>query len=122
MTEISTTIATPNNPKDSVTIAPAVLVTIVRAAALSVEGVRRTVSPPTIERWFRRFTSDDGISVDIEDDNVRVEVHLVVEGLRSLHDTSRRVQEEVTRTISEYVGMTVSAVNVHIEDITFTDS
>lgn len=111
---------TPENLKDSVTIAPAVLVTIVRTAALSIEGIRKTTSPPTIERWFRRFTSDDGISVEVTDGAVRVDIHLVVDGLRSLKTLSRRVQEEVTRTVNEYVGMPVAAVNVHIEDIDFS--
>jgi uncharacterized alkaline shock family protein YloU len=117
----NTPMAPPDTLKDSVTIAPAVLVTTVRMAALSIEGIRKTTSPPTIERWFRRFTSDDGISVEVVDGAVQVEIHLVVDGLRSLKTLSRRVQEEVTRTINEYVGMPVSAVNVHIEDIDFSD-
>lgn len=120
MSEQPTTL-TSSNRKDSVTIAPAVLVTIVRMAALSVEGVRKTTKPPIVDRWFRRFMSDDGISVEVIDGAVQINIHLVVSGLRSLNNISRLVQEEVTHTITDYVGMPVSAVNVHIEDIDFSN-
>lgn len=112
----------PTNPKDTVTIAPGVLLTIVRAAALSVEGVMDTASAPTMDRWFRRTSSDDGISVEVNQGSVKVEVYLVANGSYTLHETSAKVQHEIARTIKEYAGMTVSSVNVHIEDIQFKNS
>lgn len=113
--------ATLHNPNDTVTVAPGVLLTIVRKAALSIEGVVRTSSTPGgVDRWFRRHTTDDGLRLEIDDNSgVRVDVYLVVDATHNLYETSHHVQQEVTRTIKEYAGMKVSAVNVHIEDIIF---
>ncbi len=111
--------ATHEHPKDTVTIAGGVLLTIVRTAALSVEGVGRTTSTPTLDRWLRR-TADDGIEIDVSDEGVRVDVYLIVDANYNLHETSQRVQKEIARTIKEYAGMNVLSVNVHIEDVSFS--
>lgn len=112
--------ATHEHPKDTVTIAPGVLLMIVRTAALSVEGVDHTTTTPTLDRWLRRSTADDGIEIDVNDEGVRVEVYLVVDANFNLHETSQRVQKEIARTIKEYAGMNVLSVNVHIEDVNFS--
>jgi uncharacterized alkaline shock family protein YloU len=110
-----------HNPNDTVTIAPGVLLSIVRMATLSVESVVRTThTSGSMDRWFRRAAHDDGIRIDVTDEGVRVDVYLMVDAAQSLLNTSRKVQEEVARTIKEFVGMKVSAVNVHIEDIVFS--
>ncbi|PJF44250.1 MAG: hypothetical protein CUN55_05015 [Phototrophicales bacterium] len=111
--------ATHEHPKDTVTIAPSVLLTIIHTAALSVEGVIRTTSTPTLDRWLRRTTTDDGIEIEVNDEGVRVEVYLVVDANHNLYETSQRVQQEIARTIKEYAGMKVLSVNVHIEDVNF---
>ncbi|NDJ85236.1 MAG: Asp23/Gls24 family envelope stress response protein [Chloroflexi bacterium] len=113
--------ATVHNPNDTVTIAPTVLHTIVRMAALSVDGVERTSgSAGGVDRWFRRVFTEEGIRIEVDEDaGVRVDVYLVVKARRNLYETSRRVQAEVAMTIEEYAGMKVRGVNVHIEDILF---
>lgn len=111
-----------NNPNDTVTIAPGVLLSIVRMATLSVENVIRTSHTANGSRWFRRAIHDDGISLEINDDGVQVDIYLIVNAARTLYETSRQVQQEVARTIKEFAGMNVSAVNVHIEDIVFNKS
>ena len=113
---------TPKHPKDTVTIASGVLLTIVRAAALSIDGVLNTASAPPMDRWFRRASSDDGISIEVNEGSVKVEIYLVADGQYTLHETSTQVQNEIARTIKEYAGMTVSSVNVHVEDIQFKGS
>ncbi len=115
--------ATLHNPNDTVTVAPGVITTIVRMATLSVAGVERTASPSGgVDRWIRWSLSDDSVRIEIDETGVHVEVYLVVNASRSLYETSHRVQQEVARTIKEYAGMKVSAVNIHIEDIVFNKS
>jgi uncharacterized alkaline shock family protein YloU len=112
--------ATLHNPNDTVTLNPGVLLTIVRMATTAVDGVVRTVSPSGgVDRWFRRTSTEDGLRVEVDDSGVLVELYLIVDATHSLHETCRRVQEEVSRTIKEFAGMNVSAVNVHIEDVVF---
>lgn len=112
--------ATLHNPNDTVTINPSVLLTIVRMATTAIDGVIRTISPSAgVDRWFRRTSTDDGLRVEVDQSGVLVEVYLIVDATYSLHETCRRVQEEISRTIKEFAGMNVSAVNVHIEDVVF---
>ena len=112
--------ATINNPNDGVTVAPGVILTIVQMAVSNIEGVISLgTTPGGVDRWLRRSSGHDGVRLAIEDSGVRVDIYLLADGTRSLHETSRAVQAEVSRTIKEYVGMDVVAVNVHIEDVQF---
>lgn len=112
--------ATLNNPNDAVTIAPGVILTIVQIAALNVEGVCGMGSTPgSVDRWLRRTTAHDGVRLSLEDDGVRVDIYLLADATRGLFETSKAVQQAVSRTIKEYVGMDVLAVNVHIDDVEF---
>lgn len=110
--------ATINNPNDTVSVAPGVILTIVQIAALNVDGV---IKMGNVSSILRRSSSHDGVRLTLEDDGVRVDIYLLADGSRGLYETSRAVQEEVARTIKEYVGMDVLAVNVHIEDVIFPD-
>jgi uncharacterized alkaline shock family protein YloU len=112
--------ATLTNPNDAVTVAPGVITTIVQLAAEQVEGVADMGNMlGGVDRWLRRSSSHDGVRLTVEDEGVRVDIYLVADATRSLHETCRAVQNEVARTIKEYVGMHVLAVNVHIEDVMF---
>jgi uncharacterized alkaline shock family protein YloU len=112
--------ATLKNPNDTVTVAPSVLLTIVHIATLNVEGVARMGSTTAgVDRLLRRGATHEGVRIDVEGDGVRVDVYIVADATFSLFETSRQVQEEVVRTIKEYVGMKVLAVNVHIENVVF---
>lgn len=108
------------NPNDTVTVAPGVLLTIVQIATLEVEGVDHIGSTPGgVDRWLRRSSIHEGVRLEVEDGGVRVDVYIVADANHSLFETSRKVQEAISRTIKEYVGMKVLAVNVHIENVVF---
>jgi uncharacterized alkaline shock family protein YloU len=112
--------ATLHNPNDTVTVAPDVLVTVVRMAALGVEGVAHLASSSGgVDRWLKLSSDDHGVRLNVEDSGVRVDVYIIADASRSLYETSRRVQEEIAHTIKEYIGMKVLAVNVHIENVVF---
>lgn len=101
-----------------VTIAPNVLVTIVQKTASSVPGVAHlSDSVPGVKRLLGLHTVGRGVEVDVLEDQVTVEVYLVAKRNVDLLQMGREVQREVTRAIEQIVGMQVSAVNVHIEDI-----
>lgn len=114
--------ATLTNPNDAVTVAPGVILTIVQLAAQQVEGVAGMGSlPGGVDRWLKRSSAHDGVRLTVEDDGVRVDIYLIADPTRGLYETSRAVQDAVVRTIKEYVGMSVLAVNVHIIDVQFSD-
>lgn len=102
-----------------VTIAPSVLLTIARLAALSVPGVCRMAS--RWAPWIRGATgaAGEGTRLLIEDNVVFAEVYIVVQGGVSMLDIGVAVQASVSRAIRDMVGMEVGEVNVHIDDVEF---
>lgn len=105
--------------RGKVTIAPDVLLTIAKLSALGVPGVARTSPiPGGVNRLFQRGLGD-GVRIEVKDQAVAVELHLIVQHDTNVRDVSRAVQAEVARAIQEMVGMTVLNVDVHIDDVAF---
>jgi uncharacterized alkaline shock family protein YloU len=101
------------------TIAPDVLLTIARLTTLEVPGVSRMSKVSSgVNRLFNRKYGE-GVRIEIKDDIVSADVYIILTNDVNIRDVSRTVQHNVTRSISEMVGMEVGRVNVHIEDIDF---
>lgn len=108
-------------PRDKVTVAPDVLLTIARLSTLSVPGVARmSAVPGGVDRLFRPG-ANDGIRLEVRDNTVAIDLYVVVRPTPSVREISRAVQTEVARAFRESVGMEVAHVNVHIEDVVFAD-
>lgn len=105
-------------PSDTISIAPSVLITIAQHAAESVKGVARMGQVPVdVVRMLRGQPSGHGVMLQIDDQDVACELYLVVTPGANMRDVSRSVQRAVKRAIEELVGMTVTGINVHIEDV-----
>jgi uncharacterized alkaline shock family protein YloU len=99
------------------TIAPAVLVTTARLSALAVPGVMAMAPiPGGVNRLFRRGVSE-GVRIEVDGETVGVDLHLILASGVNVRDVSRKVQADVLRAIEEMIGMDVTRVDVHIEDI-----
>ncbi len=103
----------------SVSIAPEVLTTLVRQVVLETPGVVELNStlPGRMSRVFRGPKSTGGIDVQVEDGAVTVDVYITAEREVVLLPLGQTLQHEISRVISDSVGMPVRAVNVHIEDV-----
>lgn len=102
------------------TIAPEVLLTIARLAALAVPGVARMSHiPSNPNRLFKRSSSSDGVQIEVRNDTVALDLYLIIASGHNVREISRHVQMEVTRAIQDMVGMEVLGVNIHIEDIAY---
>jgi uncharacterized alkaline shock family protein YloU len=111
-----------NETQGRVTIAPEVLVTIARLTTQSIEGVAQMchqIGPGNLDRLFKRVAGGSGVQIVIVDDAVRVELYIIVEPNVNMRSVSRKIQEAVTRAIQDMVGMKVSAVNIHIQDVAY---
>jgi uncharacterized alkaline shock family protein YloU len=103
----------------TVTIAPQVLLTIARLTTLSVSGVA-AMSPSlagSVSRLLRRPSVSEGISMEVEDDVVYLDLHILVEPDVNLLELGRQIQQRTARAINDMLGMQVGEVNVHIEDV-----
>ena len=106
-----------------VTIAPEVLVTIARLTSQSVEGVAQLchqVGPSNVDRLLGRVAGGGGVQIAVVDDEVRVDLYIIVEPNANMRTVSQEIQKAVTRAVQDMVGMEVSAVNVHIQDVAFS--
>jgi uncharacterized alkaline shock family protein YloU len=101
-------------------VAPEVLATIAHFAVLRVDGVSRMAPIPAhIARMFRRATRQDGIVLDLSDNQVKFSIYVIMEPHASVLETSRQVQSAVVEAIDTLVGVPVDSVNVHVEDVIY---
>jgi uncharacterized alkaline shock family protein YloU len=106
------------------TVAIDVLTTIARLTTLNVPGVSRMSSPSgkAVKGLFRRGQYVDGTVIEVKDDLVYADLYLVLSSEVNIRDVSRRVQYEVARAITDMVGMQVGRINVHVEDIDYSQA
>ncbi len=103
------------------TVAPEVLTTIARLAALEAPGVSRLADVAGgVNRLFKRGAGD-GVRIEVKDNVAFIDLHLVLKQDINIREVSRNVQQNVARAIQEMVGMDVGEVNIHIEDIDYTE-
>lgn len=109
-------------PMGTVTIAPEVLSTIVRTAALATPGVASMSPrvPGTFNRLRRPGDAGRGVQARIEEGQVWLDVYLVAHRDTNLFGVGRQVQAAVARAIRDILGMTVKEIHVHIQDVTRT--
>lgn len=103
----------------SVRISPQVLATIARLTALSVPGVLRMHRDLSsgVDRLLRVRGGIEGVQVNVVDDAVTVDLCIVAAADVNLYSLGRQIQGQVSRAISEMVGMPVLSVNVRIGDV-----
>jgi uncharacterized alkaline shock family protein YloU len=106
-------------PQGKTTIAPDVLVTIVKLTALGVEGVSRLAQiTGGVNRFFKKGNSD-GVRIIVENNTVFIDLYVYIERRTNVREICHNIQSQVTRAISEMVGMEVGRVNIHVEDIEY---
>ncbi len=107
--------------QDTVTIAPSVLLAIIKQAALDVRGVvRMGIIPVDVVRLLRSHPAANGVVLDIaEDEYVEVDVYLVVGPGTQMREVGKAVQKSIIRSVEDLVGMSVTRVSVHIEDVDY---
>ncbi|NLX09464.1 MAG: Asp23/Gls24 family envelope stress response protein [Chloroflexi bacterium] len=111
---------TPRHPNDTVTIAPGVLLTIVRLATLDVAGVVRMGNTPGgVDRLFRRVPAANGVQIAVDEGTVTAHLYVVANASANLREMGVNIQKSVERSIREILGMKTHSVNIHIEDVHF---
>ena len=111
-----------NSPSSGkITVAPDVLVTIARMAALSVSGVSKMAQVTGgVNRLFKRGVSD-GVRIEVEDNIIVASLYLILKRDVNVREVSRNVQQQVARALQEMVGMDVAEIEIHIEDIDYEE-
>ncbi len=102
----------------TVTVAPEVLLDVVRLTALGTAGVAHLSSknPNSFRRLFSGKAAE-GIRVEIEDTTVSIDLYIVAEPDAQMLSLGQTLQREISRAISDVVGMPVKEINIRIEDV-----
>lgn len=105
-----------------ITVAPRVLLEIVEQAATYPDSVVAMASiPPRVDRIFRKLITGEGIQLEIKQDSVVIDLYLIVQAV-NITELSHQIQKEVIRAMDKIVGLKVDAVNIHIEDIAYSNN
>ncbi len=101
-------------------VAPDVLAMIAYFATQRVEGVAKMAPVPAdAARLFRRHSRHDGIVLDYADDRIRFDIYVIMKPDVNIMETSQALQTAVIEAIDTMVGLPVTAVNVHVEDVVY---
>jgi uncharacterized alkaline shock family protein YloU len=108
-------------PPGKTTIAPVVLTQIAKLTTLGVPGVNRlTVAPPDVNHLFKPGASE-GVKINVENDMVYVDLYVILNRDENVREVSHAIQSKVARAIVDMVGMEIGKVNVHVEDIDYSE-
>lgn len=112
---------TPQESIGRIEVAPEVLATIAHYAALRVEGVSKMASiPADAARLFRRATKHNGVLLNLVDNKVTFDIFVIMNPHVNIMETSQKLQTAVAEAIDTMVGIPVQAINVHVEDVVYT--
>jgi len=102
--------------KGSINISEDVIAVIAAAATVEVEGVHGLFyshGREVANKMGKRVLSK-GIKLNIEGDDVAIDVYVMAEMGFSVSEIGAEIQRVVASAVEAAVGVTVSAVNVHI--------
>lgn len=104
-------------------VVPEVLMTIAYHTALKVEGVARMAEAPAgMLRRYRRRPRHNGVLLDMRDDQIALDLYVVMAPQVNIMEISRNLQAAVMEAMDRMVGVPVTTVNVHVEDVTYQAS
>jgi uncharacterized alkaline shock family protein YloU len=103
-------------------VAPEVLATIAYFATLRVEGVAKMVPVPAdAGRLFRRsnHSHQNVVALNLADNRVKFDIYVIMKPQVNIMETSQAIQKAIVEAINTMVGIEVSAVNIHVEDVIY---
>ena len=103
----------------TVKVAANVLATIVKLTAESVPGVARISEHRSGAGRLigNRLGDGGGIKIEVREDSVHADLHIIVERDVNMLKVGKRVQREVIDAVQKMVGLPVEEVNVYIQDV-----
>lgn len=105
----------------NIKISDEVVATIANVAAGEIEGVITSGSKSSIDikGIITKKNVSKGVKVDMTDGKVLIDVYCIIKYGYKISETATAVQENVLRSVSDYTGLEVTKVNVHITGILF---
>ncbi|GHV06746.1 alkaline-shock protein [Clostridia bacterium] len=105
--------------KGAVHIAEDVVASVAALAATEVDGVASLAAGVDISDFIGKKNLSKGVKLVITDGSVVVDVFLLVKYGAKVQDVARKVQTSVQGAVESMTGLEVTAVNVHVNGISF---
>ena len=117
--EIAQTQVTQSNDLGAIQISDSVISSLVKRAALSVDGVSRLASNfvDNIAEIVGSKTSSRSINIITEDDKVEVVIKINIKFGFKIPQVAAQVQSVIIEDVESVTGMNVSKVNVIVQEI-----
>lgn len=98
-----------------------VITVIAHTVACEVEGVAGMNAniAENISSVLGRKNPTKGVKVEIDGKNVTIDFYILVEYGTRIPDVAWRIQEKVKSAVESMTGMNVSAINIHVQGISF---
>jgi len=82
---------------------------------------RLSTTPTDVNQFFTRGTNE-GVHISVDNGVVYSDIYVILNHDMNVREVSREIQAKVSRAISEMVGMEVGKVNIHVEDIDYSQT
>jgi uncharacterized alkaline shock family protein YloU len=100
-----------------ITIAPEAIAQIVGHTAAECYGVVAMGGKGRVARMLTRERATQGIDVETRDEGLVIDLHVVLEYGLNLAEVAATIRSRVAYEVERLTGLTVAAVEVHIEDV-----
>jgi len=78
-------------------------------------------TPAGEAKKFSRRMRQDGILLTLENSVATFDLYLIMQGRADIMQIAKKVQASLIEAMHQMLGLTVEMVNVHIEDVSFTE-
>lgn len=117
--EIEITAEDSQTEESGIKIADDVVAVIAGKAASEVEGVYGMAGgfAGGITEVFGKKNFSKGIKIDLQEQNVKIDVNIIVEYGARIPDVAFEIQNRVKKAIENMTGLNVIEVNVHVQGV-----
>lgn len=110
-----------NTNMGNIKISDEVVATIASIAAGEIDGVISPTNKSTLDLKgiITKKNIGKGVKVEMAENKVTIDVFLTIKYGYKISQTAAAVQENILRSVTDYTGLEVNKVNVHINGISF---
>lgn len=101
-------------------VVPEIMLAIAERNALNTKGVVDMADVPAAQaRRHSRRLRNASVLLNMNDDSISFDLYVILDATKNIIETSRNIQAAVSEGIDRMIGLPVSAVNVHVEDVSY---
>lgn len=111
----------PERELGTINIADEVIAIIAGMSAVEIEGIYSMSGgfAGSLANMLGRKNLSRGVKVDIEENEARINLYILIKYGSSIPDIAWKIQDNVKNTVEGMTGLKVTEVNVHVQGVEF---